>query len=69
MNKVAKLSMPIMRIMGLFFLNIVIALRNTLIPFQVLQILEGGIQVTNTIHWIKSISFDKVDVGKFASPG
>ena len=65
MNKVANLSMPILRDNGSFFLNIGGTLLDPLIPFQVLQeFLKAGYKLQNTIHWIKSISFDKVDVGK-----
>lgn len=65
MNRVAKLSMPILSDNGSFFLNIGGTLLDPLIPFQVLQeFLKAGYKLQNTIHWIKSISFEKVDVGK-----
>ena len=65
MNKVANLSMPILRDNGSFFLNIGGTLLDPLIPFQVLQeFLKAGYKLQNTIHWIKSISIEVEDIGK-----
>lgn len=64
-NKVASISLSILRDNGSFFLNIGGTLLDPLIPFEVLkEFLNAGYKLQNTIHWIKSISFEKDDVGK-----
>jgi site-specific DNA-methyltransferase (adenine-specific) len=65
MNIVARKSMTILRDNGSFFLNIGGTLMDPLIPFEVLgEFLKVGYKLQNTIHWIKSISFEKDDLGR-----
>lgn len=64
-NKVASVSLSILRDNGSYFLNIGGTLLDPLIPFEVLrEFLNAGYKLQNTIHWIKSISFEKDDIGK-----
>jgi site-specific DNA-methyltransferase (adenine-specific) len=64
-NKVASISLSILRDNGSYFLNIGGTLLDPLIPFEVLrEFLNAGYKLQNTIHWIKSISFEKDDIGK-----
>ena len=50
---------------GSFFLNIGSTHSDPLIPFQIVsQFVDVGYQLQNTIHWIKSISFEKEHIGK-----
>jgi site-specific DNA-methyltransferase (adenine-specific) len=65
MNTVASKSVKILRDNGSFFLNIGGTLMDPLIPFEVLrEFLKAGYKLQNTIHWIKSISFEKDDLGR-----
>jgi site-specific DNA-methyltransferase (adenine-specific) len=64
MNTVARKSIKILRDNGSFFLNLGGTLMDPLIPFEVLdEFLKAGYKLQNTIHWIKSISFEKDDLG------
>ena len=64
-NKVSSASLSILRDNGSYFLNIGGTLLDPLIPFEVLrEFLNAGYKLQNTIHWIKSISFEKDDIGK-----
>lgn len=65
LSLVAKKSISTLKIDGSFFLNIGSATSNPLLPYLVLErfILEGFL-LQNTIHWIKSISIEKEDIGK-----
>ena len=63
--QVAKKSLSILKENGSFFLNIAGTLSDQFLPFDVAKkFKEAGYQLQNTIHWIKSISFEKEDVGK-----
>jgi site-specific DNA-methyltransferase (adenine-specific) len=63
--QIAKKSFSILKDNGSFFLNIAGTPSDQFLPFDVArQFKEAGYQLQNTIHWIKSISFEKEDVGK-----
>ena len=62
---VAQASASIMKDDGSFFLNIAGRPVDSTLPFYVAnQFLDIGYTLQNTIHWIKSISFDREDIGK-----
>lgn len=62
---VAKASASILKDDGSFFLNIAGRPVDPTLPFHVAnQFLDFGYMLQNTIHWIKSISFDREDIGK-----
>jgi len=62
---VAKLSYSILKDNGSFFLNIGGAPSDPMLPLEIIQrFKDAKYQLQNTIHWIKSISFEKADVGK-----
>jgi site-specific DNA-methyltransferase (adenine-specific) len=62
---VAELSYSILKDNGSFFLNIGGTPSNPMLPFEVIdRFKHAKYQLQNTIHWIKSISFEKADVGK-----
>jgi len=62
--QVAKKSLAILKIDGSFFLNIGATTSDPLIPYQVVdKFILAGFVLQNTIHWIKSISIEKEDVG------
>jgi site-specific DNA-methyltransferase (adenine-specific) len=62
---IAKKSFSILKDNGSFFLNIAGTPSDQFLPFDVAKkFKEAGYQLQNTIHWIKSISFEKEDVGK-----
>ena len=64
-NNVARKSISILRDNGSYFLNKGRTLLDPLIPFEVLRVfLSAGYKLQNTIHWVKSISFEKDDIGK-----
>jgi site-specific DNA-methyltransferase (adenine-specific) len=63
--EIAKMSYSILKDNGSFFLNISGTLSDPILPFDVFyKFEEAGYKLQNTIHWIKSISFGKEDVGK-----
>jgi site-specific DNA-methyltransferase (adenine-specific) len=63
--QVAKKSLSILKDNGSFFLNIAGTPSDQFLPFEVaMKFQEAGYELQNTIHWIKSISFEKEDVGK-----
>lgn len=63
--EVAQLSYLILKDNGSFFLNIGGTPSYPMLPFEVIEkFKKAGYQLQNTIHWIKSISFEKTDVGK-----
>jgi site-specific DNA-methyltransferase (adenine-specific) len=63
--RVAQKSFSILKENGSFFLNIAGTPSDQFLPFDVAkQFKEAGYHLQNTIHWIKSISFEKEDVGK-----
>ena len=63
--EIAELSYSILKDNGSFFLNIGGAPSDPVLPFEVVQqFKDAKYQLQNTIHWIKSISFEKADVGK-----
>ena len=62
---VAQASTSILKDDGSFFLNIAGRPIDPTLPFHVAdQFLDFGYTLQNTIHWIKSISFDREDIGK-----
>lgn len=62
---VAQASVFIIKDDGSFFLNISGRPVDSTLPFHVAnQFLDIGYTLQNTIHWIKSISFDREDIGK-----
>ena len=62
---IAKLSHSILKDNGSFFLNINGTLSDPMLPFDVVdKFEEAGYKLQNKIHWIKSISIEKEDVGK-----
>ena len=63
--EIAKLSYLILKDDGSFFLNISGSLIDPTLPFEVVnKFLDSGYKLQNIFHWIKSISFEKEDVGK-----
>lgn len=50
---------------GSLFLNIGSKPSDPLVPFQVLQVMQGHFQLQNVIHWIKSIAIEKSEVGDY----
>ena len=63
--EVAKSSLDILDTEGSFFLNIGGRPSDPIIPFYVVEkFLKAGYKLQNTIHWTKSISFEKADIGK-----
>ena len=63
--QIAKLSYLILKDNGSFFLNIGGTHSDPMLPFDVVRkFKETGYKLQNTIHWIKSISIEKEDVGK-----
>jgi site-specific DNA-methyltransferase (adenine-specific) len=64
-HQIAKLSYLVLKDNGSFFLNIGSTHPDPVLPFDVVKKFEGaGYKLQNTIHWIKSISIEKEDVGK-----
>lgn len=62
--QVAKKSFEILKIDGSFFLNVGSITSDPLLPFQVAgKFILAGFVLQNTIHWIKSVSIEKEDVG------
>jgi site-specific DNA-methyltransferase (adenine-specific) len=65
MHKISKKSQSILKDDGSFFLNIGGSPSGSLLPLEVCnKFIESGYVLQNTIHWIKSISFEKEDIGK-----
>lgn len=63
--EVAKKSYSILKDNGSFFLNISGRPSDPTLPFKVVnRFLEVGYELQNIIHWIKSISIEKEDIGK-----
>lgn len=63
--QIAKLSYLILKDNGSFFLNIGGTHSDPMLPFDVVKkFKDAGYKLQNTIHWIKSISIEKEDVGK-----
>ncbi|HKX96305.1 MAG TPA: site-specific DNA-methyltransferase [Candidatus Nitrosocosmicus sp.] len=62
--EVAQRSFLILKPNGSFFLNINGTATEPLIPYLVLdKFISAGYKLQNTIHWIKSISIEKEDIG------
>lgn len=62
---VAQASTSILKDDGSFFLNIAGRPVDPTLPFHVVdQFRDHGYVLQNAIHWIKSISFDREDIGK-----
>jgi site-specific DNA-methyltransferase (adenine-specific) len=65
LHDVAKLSYSILKSNGSFFLNIGGTPSDPTIPFEAFrEFKDAKYRLQNTIHWIKSISFEKADIGK-----
>lgn len=65
LRDVAELSYSVLKDDGSFFLNIGGTPSGSMLPFEVVgKFKEANYRLQNTIHWIKSISFEKADVGK-----
>jgi site-specific DNA-methyltransferase (adenine-specific) len=63
--EIAKCSLSILDDNGSFFLNIGGRPSYPMLPFEAVEkFRKAEYQLQNTIHWIKSISFEKEDVGK-----
>jgi len=63
--QIAKLSYLVLKDNGSFFLNIGGTHSDPMLPFDVVKkFKDAGYKLQNTIHWIKSISIEKEDVGK-----
>jgi site-specific DNA-methyltransferase (adenine-specific) len=63
--QIAKLSYLVLKDNGSFFLNIGGTHSDPVLPFDVVKkFKDAGYKLQNTIHWIKSISIEKEDVGK-----
>ena len=63
--EIAKLSYSVLKDNGSFFLNIGGTPSDQMLPFEVaFKFKEAGYELQNTIHWVKSISVEKEDVGK-----
>ena len=63
--QVAKKSFSILKEDGSFFLNVGGTPSDQFLPFEVAKrFKDGGYQLQNTIHWIKSISFEEEDIGR-----
>ncbi|MGN6821951.1 MAG: DNA-methyltransferase [Candidatus Nitrosocosmicus sp.] len=65
MYQISKISQSILKDDGSFFLNIGGTPSDSLLPLEVCtKFIESGYKLQNTIHWIKSVSFEKDDVGR-----
>jgi site-specific DNA-methyltransferase (adenine-specific) len=65
LQSVAETSQSILKDDGSFFLNIGSRTAEPLLPFSVAERFEKtGYVLQNTIHWIKSVSIDREDIGK-----
>jgi site-specific DNA-methyltransferase (adenine-specific) len=65
LQNVAEASRSILKDNGSFFLNIGGRADKPLLPFSVAQRFEkASYKLQNTIHWIKSVSIDREDIGK-----
>ena len=63
--RMAKLSLPILKDSGSFFLNVGGIPSDPMFPFEVVsKFIDAGYRLQNIIHWVKSISIEKEDVGK-----
>jgi len=63
--EISKKCQSILKDDGSFFLNIGGAPSDSLLPLEVCnKFIVSGYKLQNTIHWIKSISFEKEDIGK-----
>jgi site-specific DNA-methyltransferase (adenine-specific) len=63
--QIAQKSFSILKENGSFFLNIAGTPSDQFLPFDVAnKFEEAGYHLQNTIHWIKSISFEEDDIGK-----
>ncbi len=65
-RNIAEKSNKILKEDGSFFLNINGTTKDPLLPFHVADqfLIDKNFTLQNTIHWIKSISLEKDDVGK-----
>jgi site-specific DNA-methyltransferase (adenine-specific) len=62
---IAKSSQSILKEDGSFFLNLGRTPSDPILPFEVVnRFLNSNYKLQNTIHWIKSVSFEKEDMGK-----
>ena len=65
LQNVAKKSLEILKEDGSFFLNIGARPTDSVLPFEICKnFMDAGYVLQNTIHWIKSISFETDDIGK-----
>jgi len=65
LQNIAKKSLEILKEEGSFFLNVGARPTDPLFPFEICKnFLDTGYVLQNTIHWIKSISFETDDIGK-----
>jgi site-specific DNA-methyltransferase (adenine-specific) len=65
LHDVAELTHSVLKDNGSFFLNIGGTPSDPMLPFEAIQeFKDAKYQLQNTIHWIKSISFERSDVGK-----
>jgi len=65
LQRIAEKSKCILKEDGAFFLNVGSTLKDPLLPYDIARrFIDGGYKLQNTIHWIKSISFEDNDIGK-----
>jgi site-specific DNA-methyltransferase (adenine-specific) len=65
LHEIAKLSYSILKDDGSFFLNIGGSHLDLTLPFDIAnEFKDADYHLQNKIHWIKSISIEKEDVGK-----
>ncbi|MDQ4072988.1 MAG: site-specific DNA-methyltransferase [Thermoproteota archaeon] len=63
--EIARLSSLVLKDDGSFFLNVGGTPSDPLMPYKVCnKFLQAGYILQNTIHWIKSISIEKKDIGR-----
>jgi len=63
--EISKKSHSILKDDGSFFLNVGGSPSGSLLPLEVCnKFIKSEYKLQNTIHWIKSISFEKEDIGK-----
>jgi site-specific DNA-methyltransferase (adenine-specific) len=65
LRNIANASYLILKESGSFFLNIGGRADKPLLPFEVAkEFEEAGYKLQNTIHWVKSVSIDREDIGR-----
>jgi len=65
MDEVAREIKRVLSDRGSFFLNVGSKPTDPLVPFELLGIMRGHFKLQNAIHWVKSISILKSEVGNY----